>query len=146
MLEKLLRFTELADRKYIDCFLQYHVPLPQAELIFSHILNTQHIWVSRICGNAPCFDRFHQHVVRDFEALHQRNTNDLRGFLSLDPETVIEYISTDGGTHRNSIHDILLNVTNHSTYHRGQIATQFKRHGITPPSTDYVVLVRDGEV
>ena len=147
MLEKLIRYTALSDRKYIDCFLQYNVPLAQAELVFSHILNTQHMWVSRICGNDPCYDRFHQHMVGDFEKLHLQNTKDLHDLVIGDNlDKMIEYQNTIGETHHNTVADILFNVVNHSTYHRGQIATQFKRHGITPPVTDYVVLVRDGEL
>ena len=32
---------------------------------------------------------------------------------------------------------ILRHIVNHSTYHRGQIASKLKRFGIEPPNTDF---------
>jgi 4-aminobutyrate aminotransferase-like enzyme len=32
---------------------------------------------------------------------------------------------------------LMLHVVNHSTYHRGQLATQFRQLGLTPPNTDF---------
>ncbi|MXV17131.1 DinB family protein [Hufsiella ginkgonis] len=44
----------------------------------------------------------------------------------------------------NSVVDIIYHVTNHSTYHRGQVATQFRLHEIACPATDYIWLKRNG--
>ena len=33
---------------------------------------------------------------------------------------------------------VLRHVVNHSTYHRGQVASKLKRLGIEPPATDYI--------
>ena len=32
---------------------------------------------------------------------------------------------------------ILRHIVNHSTYHRGQVASKLKRFGIEPPNTDF---------
>lgn len=37
---------------------------------------------------------------------------------------------------------LLRHVVNHSTYHRGQVATQMRQLGATPPSTDLVAYLR----
>lgn len=147
VLKKFLAHSALADRKYLDSFLHYDVPLPQAELVFSHILNTQHLWISRINQVPQTYDRFHQHVVADFENLYQQNYQQIDDILaSKNLEDYVSYTNMAGETYKNSIEDMLMNIASHSTYHRGQIATQFRRHGITPPVTDYVVLVRDSEL
>ena len=138
---------EIADQKILSCFKEYDVPLPQAELLFSHTLNAQHIWISRIKGIKSTYDRFHMHNVNEYEFLHRQNISSLKELLEhADLEQMIQYDNMDGETYTNKIGDIFLNVINHSTYHRGQIATQFKRHGITPPATDYIVLLRNGEL
>jgi uncharacterized damage-inducible protein DinB len=33
---------------------------------------------------------------------------------------------------------VIRHVVNHATYHRGQIASKLKRHGIEPPATDLI--------
>lgn len=147
LLKKLIRYTELADRKYIDTFLHYNVPLAQAELLFSHILNTQFMWVARIEETPQRYDRFHQHVVGDFETLHEQVMADMYRLTDeADLSRVVQYVNNSGEVYRNSIGDMLMNIVHHSTYHRGQVATQFKRHGIMPPVTDYIILARGGEL
>jgi hypothetical protein len=61
MFEELIRYTELADSKIIHTFLSSEKTLPEAEYLFSHVLNSQHIWISRIKGETPSFQRFHIH-------------------------------------------------------------------------------------
>ncbi len=34
---------------------------------------------------------------------------------------------------------VLRHIVNHSTYHRGQVASKLKRFGVTPPVTDLVI-------
>ena len=34
-------------------------------------------------------------------------------------------------------------VVNHSTYHRGQLATQLRQLGHTPPNTDFIRFLRE---
>lgn len=138
---------EIADRKILACFKQYDVPLPQAELLFSHTLNAQHIWIARIKSIKSTYDRFHMHNVNEYEFLHNQNIRTFKELLdTVDLDQIVQYDNMEGDTYHNTISDMLFHVVNHSTYHRGQIVTQFKRHGITPPSTDYIVLVRDGEL
>jgi len=33
-------------------------------------------------------------------------------------------------------------VVNHSTYHRGQVSTQLRQLGLTPPNTDLITYLR----
>jgi uncharacterized damage-inducible protein DinB len=35
--------------------------------------------------------------------------------------------------------DALIHVVNHSTYHRGQVATMLRQLGAAPPPTDFIV-------
>ena len=47
------------------------------------------------------------------------------------------YISGAAASHELS--DLLLHVVNHSTYHRGQLASMLRAAGAAPPATDFVV-------
>jgi uncharacterized damage-inducible protein DinB len=50
----------------------------------------------------------------------------------------IQYSNSKGQPFKNSAGDILFQVINHSTYHRGQIATEFRQSGLEPLLTDYI--------
>lgn len=51
---------------------------------------------------------------------------------------VIHYSNTKGDIYNNKTKDILFNVINHSIYHRGQIAAEWRSIGIEPVNTDYI--------
>lgn len=145
MLQNLINYTSFADRIIIDTFLEADKPMPVAEHLFSHILNAQHIWMKRILREQPEYDRFQVHSIGDFENIHLRNLEAMLQVLhTRDLDELIVYSIPGGGDFVNSISDILFHAVNHSTYHRGQVASQFRLNGITPPVTDYVILKRDG--
>jgi uncharacterized damage-inducible protein DinB len=50
----------------------------------------------------------------------------------------IRYANSKGQPFNNSVRDMLFQVINHSTYHRAQIATEFKNNGLDPLLTDYI--------
>ena len=147
MLEELLKYTKAADLKVVHAFRQAHAPLPRAEYLFNHMLNSHHIWVRRIRMEKPRFERFDPHPVEEFENLLLQNFMESmevvkEGNLSAE----ISYSTSTGETYRNVVSDILFHVVNHSTYHRAQVATEFRINGLTPPVTDFIILKRLGEI
>lgn len=61
---------------------------------------------------------------------------------ALDKE--VEYVSLDGTMYKRKIHHILLHLTAHPNYHRGQISAIFKMKNLPSlPSTDMVVYFLD---
>jgi uncharacterized damage-inducible protein DinB len=143
MIKELIRYTELADARVIEVFLSTGKSLPEAEALFSHILNAQHIWASRIKGVQIKYERLQVHDKAFFEQLHQENIASLLEIEAEKPDRTVGYSTFDGSTFEDKISDILYHVINHSTYHRGQVATQFRMNGITPPVTDFIVLKRE---
>ncbi len=145
MLKELIRYTEVADGKVIDAFLQAGKPLEEAERLFCHVLNAQHIWVNRIRGTKCDIGRFDRHQVKDFNIIHQRNIEDLYTVLAEgNLSAKVTYSTSTGDVFTDIVSDILFHVVNHSTYHRAQVATQFRINGINPPATDYIFLKRQG--
>jgi uncharacterized damage-inducible protein DinB len=145
MLQNLINYNSLADRMIINTFLEANKAMPDAEYLFSHILNAQHIWMKRILHEDIEYDRFQIHSVGTFESIHLRNIEYLLQVLhTKDPEEQIIYENSVGDKFDNKISDILFHVVNHSTYHRGQVASKFRLNGINPPVTDYILLKREG--
>ncbi len=53
-------------------------------------------------------------------------------------EAPIVYRTLNGQEYRNKLADLVRHLVNHSTYHRGQVATQLRQLGTAPPSTDFI--------
>jgi len=60
----------------------------------------------------------------------------------IEPEKMIVYSNSKGETFTNLVKDIIFHIINHSTYHRGQIAMEFRQSGLEPLNTDYIFYKR----
>ncbi|GAA4212143.1 hypothetical protein GCM10022289_42530 [Pedobacter jeongneungensis] len=141
---EIIKYTELADGRIIEIFKLATVELPDAERLFSHVLNAQHIWAQRISGKKPLFGVWDIHPKENFESLSADNFKLIRAVLNNHPlDKLIFYSNSRGDQYENRIDEILFHLFNHSTYHRGQVVTLLKKAGFTPPVTDYIMLKRD---
>lgn len=113
--------------------------------LFSHIINAHHIWLARIHGNTPNYDVWEIHVINSFAKVEEQNYKQSIHLLQKinDLHQVISYNNSKGNAHQNTIKDILLHIINHSTYHRGQLASLIRESGMEPPVSDYIFYKRD---
>ncbi len=142
--EEIINYTALADQRIIEIFKLATIELPDAERLFSHVLNAQHIWAQRISGKVPLYGVWDIHPKENFESIVAENFKLIRMALkehALDKK--ILYRTSQGVQYENRIDEILFHLFNHSTYHRGQVVTLLKKEGFTPPVTDYIMLKRD---
>jgi uncharacterized damage-inducible protein DinB len=147
MLESLLKYTAVADQKFIEVFENHSNYGERALFVISHILNAQNIWTSRIFATVPQFERLQVHSSEALKGISEKNTTDLRLILDTQPlDKEIHYSTAAGDRYINTVEEILYHVVNHSTYHRGQVATLLRQAGIDPPVTDLVFLKRTGEI
>ena len=51
----------------------------------------------------------------------------------------VPYTLLNGTRGEQTLGDLLTHVVNHSTYHRGQVATMLRQVGAAPPATDFLV-------
>lgn len=113
------------------------VPEKSHELL-CHIVNAHQVWNSRIDGTEPT-GVWELITLDQVEELNLANCRKTKLFLeNRDLSEVISYTNTKGESFRNTILEILFHIVNHGTYHRGQIATDCKNHGVTPLVTDYI--------
>src|SRR5690606_14557535 len=116
----------------------------KAVSLFSHILNAHHIWNNRVDPKQAPFGVWEVHDIKDFKQIDQSNyERSLRILDSFDLDATITYTNSKGQSFQNSIKDVLFHIVNHSTYHRGQIATDFKTTGLQPLVTDYIFYKRE---
>lgn len=55
---------------------------------------------------------------------------------------IVSYRNLAGQAFSDPLDGLIRHVVNHSTYHRGQVATQLRQLGLRPPSTDLIVFQR----
>lgn len=147
MLNELIHYTQVADGRLIAVFQNHTAVNPAAIDLFNHVLNAQHIWASRMLGIKPKYTVWEKHGIELFAIISKENFDLLQQVVENVPlESGITYAISSGKQYTNLVKDILFHVVNHSTYHRAQIATLFKANEISPPITDYIMLVRDHQL
>ena len=125
-----------------------HEKYARALAIMSHILWARRRWLSRLgaCEAPPTGMPAEEWPVTrlrgeclELDGHWQRY---LSGLKQADLAKVVRYQSGDGRPQADSVSDIITQAQNHSTYHRGQIATLVKQCGGEPAETDFIVFAR----
>ncbi|KAA9035691.1 damage-inducible protein DinB [Ginsengibacter hankyongi] len=112
----------------------------KAVKLFNHILNAHQIWNNRIEPKQTTFGVWELHAIEHLKNIDQTNYEQTLQILdTIDLNETINYLNSKGQPFSNRARDIFFHVINHSTYHRAQIATEFKQHGLDPLVTDYIV-------
>ncbi len=143
-------FNELFDynfycnKKIIEYCAGMEKPLDKSQELFSHILNAHHIWNARIVGKNPEYGVWQRHPLKEWGDIHYENQRNSFEIVSNAEnfEKRIDYENSEGRLFTNTLQDMLFHIINHSTNHRGQIATDFRNNGIEPIVLDYVFYKR----
>lgn len=115
----------------------------------AHIASAEWIWLRRWQGESPAAappwvagDSTDQLLGR-LEMIRTDRLAFLAPLADADLSRPLEYRNLAGNTYRNTLADLVRHVVNHSTYHRGQLATQLRQAGYVPPATDFIVYRRE---
>jgi uncharacterized damage-inducible protein DinB len=152
-LRSLLAYTMWADRQMLEALAEF----PEEELTrdtggsfrsllgtMAHILGAEQVWLSRLTG-APVDRLATESDYADLPSL-------AAGFVDFWPQLEVfmaslteaqlavwfSWVNFRGESHQAPFHQVLLHFANHSTYHRGQVASQMRQLGHQPPGTDLV--------
>ena len=116
--------------------------------IIAHIAAAEWIWLERWKGSSPV-SLLPESEFETVEVASQRLRtidHDLHEFTSRLTQSDIDgsrgYMTTEGKAYSNVLSDMLLHLTNHSSYHRGQITTLLRQCGAVPQSTDFILFIR----
>jgi uncharacterized damage-inducible protein DinB len=113
-----------------------------------HMMSGEWVWLSRWNGSSPAAMPEHWQEV-GFERMSAEWTEldgQLQAFVGNLTEDgldrLISYRSTAGEPFTTPLSQMLRHVVNHSTYHRGQVATMLRQSGAAAPATDLIVFYR----
>jgi len=117
---------------------------------FSHIVAVEWVWLRRWKGEGPS-------LIPDWAAkpqldllrkkLKEVETERATFLAALGEQGMqlsVSYTNFKGEQWRYSLEDLLVHLVNHSTYHRGQVATMLRQVGAIPPATDFLVFKDEG--
>lgn len=115
--------------------------------LFSHVLNAQAIWISRIGGTASPVKVWQEHDLATCHQLHQQTLEPLHQLIVHANETelqrLISYTNSLGNSYHSMVHDILTHAVVHASYHRAQVATRLRDHGFEPVNSDFITYCRE---
>lgn len=115
----------------------------------AHIVAAEWIWLRRWLGESPtsapawAADGSLEKLREALAEVEAERATFLAGLTDARLREPIQYRNLSGEDHRNELGDLLRHLVNHSTYHRGQAATQLRQLGVTPPGTDLIVYLRE---
>lgn len=142
----LFKHVEWADARVLESLRSAQNPQRRGLELYSHILGSEHVWLSRINGTTPRVDVWPVLKLDECERLGKENIGAFNRLVSLlTPDLLknpITYRNSAGDQFTSTIEDILTHVALHGSYHRGQIAASLRAGGDTPSPTDYIAFVR----
>jgi uncharacterized damage-inducible protein DinB len=153
MVRDLLVYTLWADRRMLkaveavrpeDLVRDTGSSFPSLLATSAHLLGAQRTWLSRFAGRAlervPGIADF-----PDFAALaagFAETAAEMEFFLAAVTDAQlaadIRYANTRGETFALPLWQPVMQLVNHSTYHRGQLTTMLRQLGYAAPQTDFI--------
>ncbi len=150
-LEKLGAFNVWANTTVLNRFAEIAATgqeVPAVALrLFSHVLNAQMIWISRINGVPSPVKVWQEHDLTGCQQLHGQTSETLHQLMVQADETelqrLISYANSLGDKYESAVHDMLTHAVVHASYHRGQVATRLREHGFVPVNSDFITYCRE---
>lgn len=140
--QELFEYSHFYNQQLADVLIENQVS-EKATKLYSHILSAHQIWNNRIEPLTKPFGVWQIHSADTYRAVEQSNYEQSLHILDrYDLDATINYANTKGQSFTNIVRNVLFHVINHSTYHRAQIATEFRQNEVEPIKTDFIFFKR----
>jgi uncharacterized damage-inducible protein DinB len=122
-------------------------PMVRALEVYSHMQAARRLWLSRLGVADPPEDGLFpewdfEHAVDEARLMDGMWCQYTHNLEADQIEREVTYVTTEGQRVTSRVRDIFTHVVNHSTYHRGQLASLVASCGVMPPETDYIIFAR----
>ncbi len=111
-----------------------------------HVYRAQRIWLTRVLGEAAEFktpgDDTLAALTNNWPVLSKRWVDWSQSIGNEAEETLLHYHDLRGNSWSQPLWQIVLQVANHSTHHRGQAVGFIRALGHTPPNVDSITFAR----
>jgi uncharacterized damage-inducible protein DinB len=115
----------------------------------AHIYGVEWVWLQRFRGvspsSIPAADQFTDVAsLRDSWLQFEPTLLEFVYALSeAELDRIMEYRTMKYGEYRNPLWQSMLHLINHGSYHRGQVTTLLRQHGVQPVLTDLIHYYRE---
>lgn len=142
--EKLYQYNYWANSKVVALLTEHDLG-DEALKLYSHILNAELTWAARITLLPIGKGIWDIHERAQLKSLTEESRLAYEKIFKEDTDftSSISYTNSLGASYTEPLTVILTQCTNHSNYHRAQIARIIREKGFTPPSTDYILYYRE---
>lgn len=160
ILQQLAAYNRWANHRLTESILQMdehlhqqHVPssFPNLYANILHMWDVESIWRQRIHGHEKIMvpsQHFNPSMREAVNGLLNESSQWIEQINNMDEEALyltVAYNSLKGEEFAQPMHELVLHLFNHQTYHRGQLVTIMRILGVTQvPATDLVVFQRQG--
>ncbi len=150
-LKRFYKYVVWANDRACDAIAQLPVESPQSQQalrLFGHILNAAEMWrrVRILREEVPGLTVWPEYSLEVCRSKNIEEAENFAKYLSSikeeDLQHSITYNSLAGDEFTSSVIDILMQVINHATHHRGQIMQLVRQGGGAPASTDFIAFTR----
>ncbi len=121
---------------------------PSALATFAHVLAAEELWLVRLRRDHIQVAVWPDLSLEQCEHALERVALGWREYLMnrtpASLEEIVAYTNTQGERWSNRVEDVLTHVVMHSSYHRGQIASDLRRADDMPAYSDFIHAVRQG--
>jgi uncharacterized damage-inducible protein DinB len=146
-LRRLYEHLAWADARTVAALRAMHAPPLDALRLLSHVIGAEHVWLSRIegrPGEVPVWPSFGlEECVSVGLSNHSAFAALVETVTPTELQREIHYRNSKDEPFTNTLEDILLHVSLHGSYHRGQVARIIRTEGGVPLYTDYIRFVRE---
>jgi uncharacterized damage-inducible protein DinB len=121
---------------------------PSLAATLGHIVGAEWIWLRRWLGESPtsapswAAAPVMAELAAQLAAVEAERASFVDSLSDADLDRAVSYRSLAGQAYSDPLDGQFRHVVNHSTYHRGQLATLLRQLGVTPPNTDLIRFLR----
>jgi uncharacterized damage-inducible protein DinB len=121
---------------------------PSIGATLAHLVGAEWLWLRRWRGESPASASLWagtpalSEIKAALAAVEAERAAFLDRLTDADLEGVVSYRGGDGKAFAHPLGQLMRHVVNHSTYHRGQLATLLRQLGQAPPNTDFTRYLR----
>ncbi|MBX2991111.1 MAG: DinB family protein [Bacteroidetes bacterium] len=113
-----------------------------------HMVGAEKVWLERFQGAAqPFLSENPPPSLAEVKTIWGKTGFDTAKWLGAQSDKSLQGTFTmktaKGDSYTHVFWQTFQHVVNHSTYHRGQIITMMRQHGVKPPSTDLIRFYRE---
>lgn len=142
---KLYQYNAWSNDRVLHCLRRQKVADEKILAVMGHVVAAQFLWLHRIKAlPPPDVKLWGQYSLSQLGTLTTEAGKQWLEFVekTKDFNRELTYTNYVGEPYVNNVEMIMIHLVNHSSYHRGQIATLLRQKGFEPINTDFITYDR----